>query len=489
MLEDRIALAEYRNKLEQTKGKRRFYVLIGCALILGIGLWHFVLDPVFNPEWKRNVVLAKVSSVDYKIPATGTIRPTNQVKINPKMTGVVSQILVKQGDLVKKGQVLAVLDDSNLLGQVAASRSALALNDANYMKVAHGNRPQEIANAEAQVMKNENIVKYAEQTVARAESQVRSSDVALYRDETNARRLTLLAKEGAISDQERLNVVTTAELSRNQYKQTKQELVQAQAALQQARADLQSAQQQLSLFKAGSRSEDVQVAKSARDQAAGNLNYLQSELNDTKIRAPFDGVVTQRYVDEGAVVYPAGNGSQPTSGAILSLAGVLELVAEVAETDMEHVHLNQTVEIVANAFPEKTFHGHVTLIAPEAVVTNNVTTFDVHAALDDDSQRVLLSGMNVSCNFVGDRQENVLVIPTVAITSQDGKTGVLVPGSGGQPTFKSVRTGPTSGSNTVVLEGLKPDEPVLLGLTKSQLESQGYLEKEGGESKGIWPFK
>src|SRR5262249_14158912 len=225
---------------------------------------------------------------------------------------------------------------------------------------------------------------------------------------------------------ERLNAYTAAQMSRAQLQQAQQELAQSQSVLVQSKADAEAAGQEYSMMKAGFRIEDVNAARNAVLQAEGNLKYLESQINDTRIRAPFDGVITQKYTDEGAIVTPTTSAAttSATSSSIISLAGKLELVAQVAETDVESIRVRQPVGIVANSYPDRVFHGSVDRIAPEAIVTQNVTTFEVHATIDDDPQRLLMSGMNVTAEFKAGKKDNVLLIPTASITSNHGKTGV-----------------------------------------------------------------
>ncbi|MCT6631863.1 efflux RND transporter periplasmic adaptor subunit, partial [Staphylococcus aureus] len=88
------------------------------------------------------------------------------------------------------------------------------------------------------------------------------------------------------------------------------------------------------------------------------------------------------------------------------------------------IRIGQDVEIVATSFPERTFHGKVTQIAPAAIVTMNVTTFEVHAQIIDDPENKLLSGMNVSAGFLVGQQDDALMIPAVCVVSRRGDTGV-----------------------------------------------------------------
>lgn len=447
--------------------------------------------PAVDP---KSITTVKRGSVDIRISSTGTIRPFNQVKLSPKYTGLVRELYVQQGDQVRKGQVVAVMDDSNLRGQVQAARAAFEAAKANYEKALHGSRPQELVDSEAQMQKAKAMVHGATVMCNRSRADVTAMEAQLVRDETNAARLAVLAKQGAISDQDRLNAETQAQVTKAQLERSRQEQRNVEDALAQAKQDLQSAMQRYSMVKEGQRKEDVKAIQQAMLQAEGNLKYVESQLEDTRIRAPFDATVTQKYAEVGAIVTPttASTNNSATSSSIVSLAGRLEMVASVSETDIDNIKIGQPVVITASAYPSDVFHGHVTLVAPEAIVTQNVTSFEVHVAIDDDPHRKLLSGMNVNAEFIAGKKDNVLVIPTVCVVSKRGKTGVYVPGKEGAPQFKPCKIGSTSESSTIVTEGLNEGDKILLALTKEQLLEQGYTEKNifgppGGHSKPDMP--
>lgn len=483
--------------IRSVRRKRAFKIggSVLLALVLAAAAWFgwqaYVSStkPKFDP---RNVATVQRGSVDVRINSTGTIRPFNQVKLSPKYTGLLKALYVEQGDHVKKNQVIAAMDDSNLLGQVQAARAAYEAAKASYEKALHGSRPQELSDAEAQMRKAGAMVHGSTMAVNHVRSDIAAMEAQLLRDDTNAKRLANLAKQGAISDQDRLNAETAAQVTKAQLDRSRQDLKQAEFSLSQAKSDYESSSQRLSMVREGQRKEDVRAAQEAMVQAEGNLKYMQSQMNDTLIRAPFDGIVTQKYADVGAIVTPttASATNSATSSSIISLAGRLEMVASVSENDIENIKPGQTVLVNASAYPTRTFHGHVTLVAPEAIVTSNVTSFEVHAAVDDDPDARLLSGMNINAEFLAGKKDNVLIIPTVCVASKRGKTGVFVPGKDNAPQFKPVKIGSTSDSQTIVLDGLKEGDKVLVGMTKDQLIEQGYSEKNilgppgGGKSAG-----
>lgn len=432
----------------------------------------------------KDLVKVERGSVAVHIEATGTVKPVNEVKVSPKFTGLVKKLLVKQGDFVREGQIIACMDDSNLLGQIESARGSYLMAQDQYLKLKRGNRPQEIAISRLQERRAQEVVHQAEQHVTRLKAQLDSVSEESQRDNILAARQAYLAKEGAASDQDRLNAETQARVSAARLEAAKRELAAAEAAVGQASMDFAASRQAHEMSRAGSRSEDVAQAAHAVAQARGSLDYLESQRADTIIRAPFAGVVTQKYADAGAIVTPTTSSAttSATSSSIIALAGRLEVVAQVAETDIGKIKQGQDVEIISSAYPENAFHGHVTQIAPAAVVTQNVTTFEVHASIDDDEDKKLLSGMNVAARFSAGKQDNVLVIPTLCVISRHGKTGVMVP-EGGVPTFKPVKVGTTSEEKTVVLRGLSEGEEVLLGPSKEGEDTTSSREsrKHGSE--------
>ena len=250
-------------------------------------------------------------------------------------------------------------------------------------------------------------------------------------------------------------------------------------ALQQA--SLQEAQDNLTLLERGSREEAIALAEAQVQEAAAQLELALVRQEDTVVRAPFTGTITQKFATVGAFVTPttsASDAASATSTAIVALADGLEILAEVPEVDIGQIRVGQRVDVVADAYPGDVFEGRVQLVAPEAVVEQNVTSFQVRVALVTGLDR-LLSGMNVDATFVGDEIENGLVVPTVAIVTIDGETGVLVPGDGDRIRFRSIAIGSSVDRETQVLEGLEAGERVFVDLPPGQsLENLNFGREE-----------
>jgi HlyD family secretion protein len=468
------------------------WAVTGLALVVAISAIGYTVwqrQQASAAAGHQSIFVVKRGDVDVRVTATGVIRPTTQVKVSPKQTGLIKKMFVKQGDYIEAGEPIAQMDDSNLRAQLEAARAAYLGAVANYNKSKRGSRPQEIAAAGFQTLKAQKAVSAAKENVSRLTLQIKSMAAAANRDKINADRQTFLAQNGAISDQDRLNASTQAVVSDTQLKMAQDELRQAQVAVGQAEADASAIKEQQNLVTVGNREEDIASAQQQMLQAEANMKALQIQVDEDLVRAPFSGVVTQKYADEGAIVTPTTSAAttSATSSSIIALSAPLEMVAQVAESDIAKIKLGQKVEIRPNAMPDKSFKGVVTQIAPEAIINQNVTTFEVHASLDRTQD--LLSGMNVSSYFIAGHEDDVLLVPTVAIVSRKGQTGLLVmPKTGnGEPEWKPVTVGPSINNRTVIRDGIADGDRIAMSLNKEQLGKFGYGGGGGGRGMGGIP--
>lgn len=379
--------------------------------------------PRLEARRKTQTMPVERVSLPITVSANGTIQPERSVNLSPKTSGLLKSRLVNQGDLVKQGQVVAYMDNSNLLGQLTQNQGQLASAQANLQKLLNGNRPEEIAQAEAQL-------KDAQATLRQAEQNLRQNQ-GLY-------------TTGALAFRDFYN---------------------SRAARDSAQAQVIKAQQALTEQKKGARIEDIDQARAQVLQAQGQVETIQTQINDTVIRAPFSGVVTAKYADPGAFVTPTTSGSSvssATSSSIMSIAANNQVVANVAESSIAQIHLKQEATIRADAYPRKTFRGRVIQIAPQSVVQQNVTSFEVKLEILNDPQQLLRSGMNANVEFNAGQLHNALVVPTVAIVRQQNGTGVLVARGNHKPEFTLIATGVTVNDKTQVLSGLTGTERVFI---------------------------
>ena len=436
-----------------------FRWLIILVVLGGIG-WggYYAYTQMTTPpkESRRRSRTIEVKRVDLPIivTANGSIQPEQSINVSPKTSGRLKQLLVKEGDRVRQDQVLAYMDDVNLMGQITQSEGQVLSAQANLDRLLAGNRPQDIGQAQANL---EN----ARATLQQSEI-ILQQNSALYRD-------------GAISQRDYETARTNVEANR---------------------ARVAQASQALSLQQAGSRVEDIEQARAQLLTAQGSLQSIQIQVEDTVIRAPFAGIVARKYADPGAFVTPTTSGSavsSATASSILALATGNIVVANVAETNISQIKVGQTVEFQADAFPNRKFRGRVISISPQSIVQQNVTSFEVKAEITDKDKDLLRSGMNVSVEFKAGELKQVLVVPTVAIVRQQGGTGVFVRGAEGEaPVFTPIETGLTVNDRTEVRSGLKGDERIYVSFPEGQRPRTnipgggipGMSPQRGGGSRG-----
>lgn len=369
------------------------------------------------------VVSVERTNLSITVSANGTVEPERVINLSPKTAGILTKLLVKEGDFVSQGQLIAYMDDSNLLGQLTQAQGQLAAATANLQKLLAGNRTEDIAQARARL---------------------NSVQANLRQAKDDLRRNQELVEAGAIS---------------------RQTYNKASTIYDTAQAQVMEAQQALALSQAGARQEDIATARAQVKSAKGTLQTIQAQIKDTVIRAPFNGVVTRKYADPGAFVTPMTAGSSvssATSSSILSLSSTNRVVTNVSEKSISQIRVGQQVVIKADAYAGKTFQGRVTQIATQATVTQNVTSFEVKVALLSDSQKLLRSGMNVSVEFKVGQLQNAITVPTVAVTRQQNVTGIFVANPNQQPIFTPITTGATVNNRTEVKTGLNGTEKVLI---------------------------
>jgi HlyD family secretion protein len=436
-------------------------------------------------------VPVEAKSVTVRITASGKVQPVQSVNISPKSPGLLADLNVEQGDTVKQGQIIARMDNSEIKMRILQYQANLAQAKAQLAESEAGSRPEEIAQAKARVDQAQAqlaIIRDGNrlQEIQQAQAQVDSAKASVALTQSRVKRYQDLAKDGAISQD-----------SLEQYVSENSK----------AKANLEEAQRRLSLLKVGNRNQDIQKQaaivnqekeglrklengnrpqeiarlKAAVASAEAQLKQQQVQLEDTIIRAPFSGIVTQRYATVGGYVSPAisaSSNASATSTSIVALAKGLEVLANVPEVDISQIKQQQKVEITIDAYPEEVFQGQVRLIAPEAVVDQNVTSFQVRVAINTGAEK-LRSGMNVSeVTFLGNNIKDALLIPQELIVTRKGKTGVWLLGEKNKPQFRLVTIGANIDNQIQVLDGLKAGDRVFIDLPKTKEKEKIEQGKE-----------
>ncbi len=424
---------------------------------------------------ERFTAVAVQEDLAVAIAASGTVTPIQSVNISPKSAGRIARVFVEQGDRVTAGQRLAQMETSDLQAELLRAQANLSQAQARLAEVTAGPRNEEIAQAQARLDQARARLAAAgsgrPEEISQAQAQVSASASRLDLARARLERNRNLQSQGVIS----LDMLNQSEA---EFRDAEANLLVAEQRLNQANsgartedaaqlaAAVREAESTVQLLESGSRPEQIAQAQAQVAAAQAQVTAVELQLADATIVAPFDGIITQKYANEGAYVAPtvaAANAASSTSASILAIARGLEIVANVPEADISRISKGQRVEITADAYPGQTFVGRVNLVAPEAVIEQNVTSFQVRITIETGKTE-LRSRMNVDVNFLGEKIQQAVVVPTVAIVTQKGQTGVLIPGSDNKPQFRPVKIGQTSLDKTQIISGLEANERVFTSL-------------------------
>jgi HlyD family secretion protein len=347
-----------------------------------------------------------------QVPATtGTIKASGSIEadqtvVASELAGRIREILADEGAAVKRGEVLARLDDALLGAQIAQAQSNVALAGATLSQVRAGARPEDVAGARAaaaQAAANRDGARQAwlnaqrglanpqelgtrldgaRTQLAIAQRQVIQGQAALeaarvqrdrYRDQESYAKQVVAAEEAmrvSEANVERVEAQLAGLLDVQMHPLAAQaQLDQAQAAYQVALSAAEAAQARLEALAAGATSEQVAVAQAALRQAEAGLAMLAVQREKMTVRSPLDGVIASRALRPGEL---AAAGAPIVTVADLTRA---RLTVYIPEDQIGLVRLGQQVRVTVDSFPGRTFLGQVTFISQQAEFTpKNVQT-------------------------------------------------------------------------------------------------------------------
>ena len=423
-------------------------------------------------------------NVTLRIPASGKVVPIQNVNISPKNPGILKQLLVEQGVRVRKGQIIARMDSADIQARIAQAQANIAQAQAQLDQAVAGNRSQEISQAKARLVQTQAQLDEAKTghrplKIAQAQAQVDAAQAKVLLSSEQVKRYQYLYREGAERKQLLDQYVSEDKAAKANLREAEKRLALLQSGsrvedIARRQAAVMEAKAALELLESGSRPEVIAQRRASVAAAKAQLQAELVNLENTIIRAPFAGIITQKYANVGGFVTPTTSASasaSATSSSIVALASGLEILARVPEADIGKISQGQGVEIVSDAYPDKVFQGRVRLIAPEAVKEDGVTLFQVKVNINTGKQR-LISGLNVDLTFLGEQVENALIVPTVAIVTEKGNTGVLVPDAQSQPLFRSVTIGSQIKDQTQILSGVKGGDRIFLNPPKNYKREQ-----------------
>lgn len=399
------------------KTRRLTLFIVVMLLLAGAAAlaWH-LLHPAVPPETSGGTAVVTRRDLAASVSATGAVKAQigAEVRVGARISGRVEKLRANIGDRVEKGQVLALLERTELEADVLFCRAGLTQAEKQLAAV-RNQRPVEIERAAAALADARAATRYARLDWERAR---------------------LLHEKKAFS----LNQLDVA----------RKELDRAEARETLAQAELDLARTRMP--------DDLRTAEAGVEARRASLAGALSRLEYATIVAPLSGVVASVSTQEGETV--AAGLNAPTFLTIIDLER-LQVDTFVDEVDIGKIKVGQKAAFTVDSFPSREFAGEVAAIYPKAVIQENVVNYDVVVRITDPSKELLRPEMTASVTIELETRQDVPALPARAVRREKGKSVVyLVQDGKAQP--REVRTGWKDSQWVEITSGLREGQTVLL---------------------------
>jgi RND family efflux transporter MFP subunit len=343
---------------------------------------------------------------------TGTAKAADQVNLSFRVGGPLVDLPVAVGDSLNRGQILARIDPRDYETALATVTSELAAAKSQ-LEAASSARPEDLRKLEAGVGA-------ARAQVAKAEADYERVERLFIND--NAPRTDLDA---------------------------------TRAARDVARANLSNAEESLSIGQRGARKEDIATMEAKIGSLEAAQRRAQDALNDTRLRAPFSGVVSEKYVENFEDVLPKQR--------IVRLLDVtrIEMVISIPENMIPYIGQVQEVECRFESVPDRAIPARISEVGQEA--SEATRTYPVTLVLDQKETAGILPGMSGEARFLGAREDvgaGTIIIPASAVLAGDSGTSLVwtIDEDSEKVARRQIEVQAVSSDGVVVQSGLQPGE-------------------------------
>jgi len=404
------------------------WIIAGVALFVLLGLARVVyvkgLGAAALVETVRVTAAgpATSSGAAVVLNATGYVVAHHEIEVASKVVGRVAWIGVEKGDRVKTGQVLVRLEDDEYRAQLEQAKGQLENLEARLLEARNGSRPEEIAVTKA--------------NLDQAKANLVNAKVTL--DRTRE-----LAAQGVFS---------------------RQQMDDAQSKYDDAAARVASLEKTNELARLGPRQEEIDSLRGQVGQAKGAMAYAQTQLDNTLIRAPVDGTILERAVEKGEFVTNGFVGDKGAKGYVVTLADLNDLQVEldINQNDFAKLHMGQKGIVTTDAYPDRKYDGVIAEISPKADRQKATVQVKVKIFHPDEYLR---PEMNSSVAFLSDEKTAAAgssVRPVIIVPSSAVKNNSVFVVLSGKAVRRLVKTGPTSGQQVRVEDGLIGGEDLII---------------------------
>ena len=413
----------------RTTGKFiRFAVIIICLGFVGLlareGKFPLVWDNVqgFFPGKKEH----KLTFADYefepvirkdiyqKVLATGTVtlKTGAEVKIGARVSGQLEKLMVKIGDVVRAGDMIAKIEHEDLLARVAQYRADLSAEEARLTKIREEG-PLEINKLKAELEGFNAQISLAQKMLSR----------------NQALRQKGIVSESVVDEADERLLVLNAKIN----------LVEEEIKLEEVRLK-----------------NDIRLQEAKIEKALANILEEETKLSYATVTAPIDGVVAFVSTQEGETV--VASMSAPTFVTLIDLKK-LEVTAFVDETDIGKIKDRQKARFTVDAFPKKFFQAEIREIHPKAVIKDNVVNYEVMLEISKKNISLLRPEMTANIVVTTGVHEDVLTIPRGAV-KRSGKKSFAVMKTEVALSENPIELGWRDGDAQEVLSGLNDGDHV-----------------------------
>ncbi|MFN8673379.1 MAG: efflux RND transporter periplasmic adaptor subunit [Candidatus Sericytochromatia bacterium] len=372
------------------------FKIIAIGLILTIGLTSLVVYRIKQKNEtqallkKPKINVVPVTTIKPKkdkfistLTVSGSFLPNEEVQIIPKATGKIIYLNLEEGNQVNKGDLIAEIDHSEIDAQINQAQANVKVAEANLKLALNGPLNPQKEQAKYQIKQNKAYI-----------TQLESNKKNLEKDLS---RYIILEKQGSVSTQQLDNVKTQISVLEQQINSSKQQLA--------------SSEQGLKLLEDGTRPEQIEVNKAMLESAKANVKLYQAQLENYKIIAPFDGLVSKKLLFTGSLV------TQNTPILTLSKKHSPDLVMSVPEKEIFRIKKGQKVEIKVPHEKNKTLKATIKEINPAVDPVTHL--FKVRGKTDNLGSFKL--GMILDCLITTNEIENALILPADAVIRSDDK--------------------------------------------------------------------
>jgi HlyD family secretion protein len=422
---------------------------------------------VATPEGTQTAVV-KRGTLTVSVDATGSVAPESRLELSFKSAGQVAQIMVKEGDQVEAGDVLARLDTADLEQALIQAQASLAINEAQLAQTEAGSSAEDLASAQAAL---ESVLADYEKTKAGPtqediivdEADMEKARIALEKAQADYDKIAWRPGIGATSQASTLQQASVDyEQARAQYEltvghPTDSELKQAAAQVAQARATLAALEKKPT-------PEELAIARDQVTQAQATLTQAQLNLGGATLVAPFAGTVADVSIEVGQMV------NSGTSVIVLTDLTSYYVDLYIDETDIGQVQVGQPVTITLDAFPNEDLKGEVTAIKSIGTVSGGIVTYEVRVDMAP-TEVPMRADMTASATVVIEEKENVLQVPNRAIR-HEGNVKYVEVLAGTEVQRVAVATGISNDTVTEVTAGLKEGDRVVTTVAPSTTPSR-----------------